>query len=63
LDELEGKVRKFEVLENINLEKLIDTLGNKEKELSKLREGEKVYSKRIEAVEKLKDKEIDVVRH
>jgi hypothetical protein len=31
LEELESKVRKFEVLENINLEKLIDTLSSKEK--------------------------------
>lgn len=31
LEELESKVRKFEVMENINLEKLIDALGNKER--------------------------------
>jgi chromosome segregation ATPase len=31
LEELEGKVRKFEVMDNINLEKLIDALGNKER--------------------------------
>jgi hypothetical protein len=33
LEELEGKVRKFEVMDNINLEKLIDALGNKEKQI------------------------------
>jgi hypothetical protein len=37
MEELEAKVRKFEVMENINLEKLIDTLGNKQKEILKLR--------------------------
>ena len=44
MDELEGKVRKFEVLENINLEKIIDTLGNKEKELVKLKDIEKTFN-------------------
>ena len=33
LEELESKVRKFEVMENINLEKLIDALGNKERQI------------------------------
>ena len=62
LEELEGKVRKFEVLENVNLEKLIDTLGNKEKELGKLREVEKIFTTRIDAVEKRKEQEIENVR-
>jgi len=58
LEELEGKVRKFEVLENINLEKLIDTLGKKESELLKLRDIEKKFNDKVDAVERRKDVEI-----
>ena len=58
LEELEGKVRKFEVLENINLEKLIDTLGSKEKEIMKLKDLEKNFDQRLHAIEKRKDNDI-----
>ncbi|CDW83349.1 UNKNOWN [Stylonychia lemnae] len=58
LEELEGKVRKFEVLENINLEKLIDTLGSKEKEIMKLKDLEKNFDQRLHAIEKRKDNEV-----
>ena len=60
---MEGKVRKFEVLENINLEKLIDTLASKEKDLVKLKDIEKKFNSRIEAVEKKKDNEIRDIKH
>ena len=43
LEELEGKVRKFEVMENINLEKLIDALSAKDKEINKLKDIEKNF--------------------
>jgi hypothetical protein len=56
-------VRKFEVLDNINLEKLIDTLGNKEKELQKLKDVEKNFSSRIEIVEKKKDLEVKEIKY
>ena len=48
LDELEGKVRKFEVMDNINLEKLIDALGNKEKQIQKLKEIERTFTDRVD---------------
>ena len=62
LEELEGKVRKFEVLENINLEKLIDTLGSKEKEIIKLRDIEKNFNQRLDVIEKRKDNEVRDVK-
>ena len=45
-------------MDNINLEKLIDTLGNKEKELIKLRGVEQFFNQRVEAVEKKKEHEM-----
>lgn len=51
-------MRKFEVLENINLEKLIDTLGSKEKEIGKLKDIEKNFNQRLDVIEKRKDMEI-----
>ncbi len=62
MEELEGKVRKFEVLENINLEKLIDTLGSKEKEIMKLKDIEKNFNQRLEVIEKRKDNEVRDVK-
>lgn len=55
-------MRKYEVMENINLEKLIDALGNKEKQISKLKEVEKNFVERLEVIEKKKDNEIVQVR-
>ncbi len=45
-------------MDNINLEKLIDALGNKEKQIQKLREIEKHFNERIDVIEKKKDHEI-----
>ena len=58
LEELEGKVRKFEVMDNINLEKLIDALGSKEKQIVKLKEIESKFNEKVDQVEKKKDSEI-----
>lgn len=52
LEELESKVRKFEVMENINLEKLIDALGKKERQITKLKDVEKNFNEKVEIVEK-----------
>jgi hypothetical protein len=52
LEELESKVRKFEVMENINLEKLIDALGNKEKQIIKLKDIEKNFNEKLDVIEK-----------
>ena len=62
MDELESKVRKFEVLENINLDKLIDTLSMKEREVVKLKDVEKNFYNKLDAVEKRKDQEIFEIR-
>ena len=48
MEELEGKVRKFEVMDNINLEKLIDALGSKEKQIVKLKEIESKFNEKID---------------
>ena len=45
-------------MENINIEKLIDTLGNKEKEIGKLKDIEVNFNQRLDVVEKRKDVEI-----
>ena len=63
LEELESKVRKFEVMENINLEKLIDALGSKEKQIIKLKDIEKNFTERLDGVEKRKDNEIVQVKN
>lgn len=63
LEELEGKVRKFEVMDNINLEKLIDALGKKEGQIQKLKEIEKTFNERIDLVERKKDGEIRDVKN
>jgi len=46
------------VLENINLEKLIDTLGSKEKEIMRLKDIEKSFNQKLDAIEKRKDNEV-----
>ena len=63
LEELENKVRKFEVMENINLEKLIDALGSKEKQIIKLKDIEKNFTEKLDGVEKRKDNEIVQVKN
>ena len=63
LEELEGKVRKFEVLENINLEKLIDTLANKDKEIVKLKDVERNFNERLNAIETRKESDVKEFRN
>jgi hypothetical protein len=45
-------------MDNINLEKLIDALGNKEKQIQKLKEIERSFTDRVDLIEKKKDGEI-----
>lgn len=63
LEELESKVRKFEVMENINLEKLIDALGNKERQIIKLKDIESNFEARLEVIERKKDGEVRDIKH
>jgi hypothetical protein len=63
LEELEGKVRKFEVMDNINLEKLIDALGSKEKQIVKLKEIESKFNEKVDQVENKKNSEIREVKN
>ena len=55
---MESKVRKFEVMENINLEKLIDTLGSKEKQIMKLKDIENNFENRLDVIERKKEGEV-----
>ena len=55
---MESKVRKFEVMENINLEKLIDTLGTKEKQIMKLKDIENNFENRLDVIERKKEGEV-----
>jgi hypothetical protein len=50
-------------MDNINLEKLIDALGNKEKQISKLRDIESNFNEKVSAVERKKDFEIKEVKN
>ena len=45
-------------MDNINLEKLIDALGNKERQIQKLKDIENNFNERVGAVEKKKDYEV-----
>ena len=45
-------------MDNINLEKLIDALGNKERQIVKLREIETNFNEKLGAIEKKKDFEV-----
>jgi hypothetical protein len=51
------------VLENINLEKLIDTLANKDKEIVKLKDVERNFNERLNAIETRKDSDVKEYRN
>lgn len=50
-------------MDNINLEKLIDALGSKEKQIVKLKQIENQFNERVDQVEKKKDWEIKEVKN
>lgn len=57
LDDLESKARDFEVMGNINLNKMLGMIEKKDKELSQLRNVENAFSaqqRSVETVNKLK---------
>lgn len=45
-------------MENINLEKLIDTLGSKEKQIMKLKDIENNFENRLDVIERKKEGEV-----
>ena len=45
-------------MENINLEKLIDTLGTKEKQIMKLKDIENNFENRLDVIERKKEGEV-----
>lgn len=59
LKDLEDRVKKADVFENIDTEKLINVLGKKENELKELKDIAKFASQRIEHAEHQKTKTIN----
>lgn len=58
LKELEDKIKKFEVYENIDTDKLINVLGKKDEECKKLQGIAENFSDQINLAEHRKDKEV-----
>ena len=58
LKELEDKIKKFEVYENIDTDKLIAVLDKKDKEVTGLRNIADNFTAKLEHAEKRKDAEI-----
>jgi hypothetical protein len=61
LDELEGKVRQMEVMENIDLNKLLDELRMRDKKLKQLKNMEYNVGARINVIQKLNEKKVGTV--
>ena len=58
LKELEGKIKKFEVYENIDTDKLINVLDKKDKEVSQLKNIADNFTQRLDIAEKRKESEV-----
>lgn len=63
LDELESKVRQMEILENIDLNKLLDELRARDRKLSQLTKVEKNLQGKIDSVYKIGEQKVDEMRH
>lgn len=62
LEELESKVRQMEILENIDLNKLLDELRLRDKKLSQLTGVEKNLKLKVDAVYKLGERKVEEMR-
>lgn len=62
LDELETKAREFEVLQSINLSKLLGLLENKEAKIQSLKGSEGEIEEKIKVIEKLNGVEVNRLR-
>ena len=58
LKELEDKIKKFEVYENIDTDKLINVLDKKDKEVSQLKNIADNFTQRLDIAEKRKESEV-----
>ena len=58
LKELEGKIKKFEVYENIDTDKLINVLDKKDKEVTQLKNIADNFTQRMDIAEKRKESEV-----
>ena len=63
LDELESKVRQMEILENIDLNKLLDELRLRDRKLSQLTKIEKNLETKISSIYKIGEQKVDQMRH
>ena len=59
LKELEDKVKKVEVFENIDTDKLITVLAKKDQEVKQLQEKTENYDEKMKGLEQQKDKKIN----
>ena len=62
LEELESKVRQMEILENIDLNKLLDELRLRDKKLSQLTGVEKNVKLKVDAIYKLGERKVEEMR-
>jgi len=62
LKELEEKIKKYEVYENIDTDKLINVLDKKDKEVSQLKNIADNFTNRLEMTEKRKEQEVNKMK-
>ena len=62
LKELEDKVKKVEVFENIDTDKLISVLAKKDQEVKQLQEKTENYDEKMKGLEQQKDKKINEMK-
>ena len=62
MEELESKVRQLEILENIDLDKLLDELRSRDKKLSQLTEVERNLKSKVDAIYKLGELKVEEMK-
>jgi hypothetical protein len=62
LKELEEKIKKYEVYENIDTDKLINVLDKKDKEVSQLKNIADNFTNRLDMTEKRKEQEVNKMK-
>ena len=62
LKELEDKIKKFQVFDNIDLDKLLHVLERKDKEVTQLRAVADTFTQKIDTAERRKDQEVSKVK-
>jgi hypothetical protein len=58
LKELEDKVKKIDLFDNIDSDKLLIALSKKDAQLNELKGIQNIYSNQVETLQKRKDQEV-----